>query len=96
MEIPIFHIGYFKFIINILQCICKDCGRILLKNEDKDSLRMRLKRKNISSIARDKIFKNIIESCKKVKNCLHCDGFNGVVKHVHGLDATLIIHERYK
>jgi hypothetical protein len=50
----------------------------------------------MSSVVREKIFRKIIESCKKVRSCQFCDGFNGTVKHVHGLDATLIIHERYK
>jgi DNA-directed RNA polymerase III subunit RPC1 len=23
LELPIFHVGYFKFVVDILQCICK-------------------------------------------------------------------------
>ena len=30
----VFHIGYFKNIINVLQCVCKGCSRILLSEED--------------------------------------------------------------
>jgi hypothetical protein len=50
----------------------------------------------MSSVAREKVFKNIIDACKKVRICQHCEANNGTVKHVHGLDATLIIHERFK
>jgi len=50
----------------------------------------------LSSIAREKIFKNIIIACKKVKKCENCDAYNGTVKHSQGTDATLIIHDRYK
>jgi hypothetical protein len=50
----------------------------------------------MTSFTREKLFRKVIESCKKVKNCQFCDGFNGTVKHVHGQDATLIVHERYK
>ena len=31
LELPVFHVGYFRSIINVLQCICKTCGRSLLK-----------------------------------------------------------------
>ena len=35
LNLPCFHIGYFKHCIDILHCICKTCSRILLKPEDK-------------------------------------------------------------
>lgn len=49
----------------------------------------------MSVVAREKVYKKLIDQCKKVRNCKYCDGFNGVVKHVHGEDATKIVHERY-
>jgi len=30
LELPVFHIGYFKNTIQLLQCICKSCSRVLL------------------------------------------------------------------
>ena len=35
LNLPCFHIGYFKHCIDILHCICKTCSRVLLKPEDK-------------------------------------------------------------
>ena len=33
LELPVYHVGYFRSIIQVLQCICKECSRILLKPE---------------------------------------------------------------
>jgi DNA-directed RNA polymerase beta' subunit len=30
LELPVFHVGYFKNTIQLLQCICKSCSRVLL------------------------------------------------------------------
>lgn len=30
LDLPVYHVGYFKHIVNVLQCICKECSRILL------------------------------------------------------------------
>jgi hypothetical protein len=48
------------------------------------------------SKAREKIFKNIIDACKKVKQCESCGEINGSVKHAQAMEATLIVHDRYK
>ena len=33
LGLPVFHIGYFKHTISVLQCICKNCSRVLLKDD---------------------------------------------------------------
>eukprot|EP00198_Chlamydomonas_reinhardtii_P014024 XP_001703361.1 predicted protein [Chlamydomonas reinhardtii] len=35
LELPVFHIGYFKNTVQILQCICKACSRVLLPDEER-------------------------------------------------------------
>ena len=35
LEMPVYHVGFFKHAINILKSVCKDCSRILLTNDDK-------------------------------------------------------------
>lgn len=35
LELPVFHIGYFKNTVQILQCICKQCSRVLLPDEER-------------------------------------------------------------
>lgn len=38
LECPVFHAGFFRECINILQCICKNCASVLLSNDDKGEL----------------------------------------------------------
>lgn len=35
LELPVFHIGYFKNTIQVLQCICKTCSRVLLPEQER-------------------------------------------------------------
>eukprot|EP00955_Chlamydomonas_euryale_P011314 122097-Chlamydomonas_euryale.AAC.1 len=35
LELPVFHIGYFRNTVQILQCICKECSRVLLPDEER-------------------------------------------------------------
>ena len=94
LDVPIFHIGFFKYTLNILQCICKSCSSILLKKEDKDKLKPKLKNKNLSENAKVAIFKKVIENCKRMKICDNCSAYNGTVKSMPGY-ATYIIHDKY-
>mmetsp|Transcript_19920 Transcript_19920/g.14370 ORF Transcript_19920/g.14370 Transcript_19920/m.14370 type:complete len:87 (+) Transcript_19920:151-411(+) len=43
MALPVFHIGYFKHTISILQSICKECASIMLSDEDKAKFLKRTK-----------------------------------------------------
>lgn len=94
LDVPIFHIGFFKYALNILQCICKTCSAILLKKDEKDKLKQKLKNKNLSENAKVSLYKKVIENCKKMKICENCKSYNGVVKSLAGY-ATLIIHDRF-
>ena len=35
LTLPVYHVGYFKHVVNILQTVCKCCSRVLLTKEDK-------------------------------------------------------------
>lgn len=35
LELPVFHIGYFKNTVQILQAICKTCSRVLVSDEER-------------------------------------------------------------
>lgn len=35
LELPVFHVGYFKHVVNILQSICKDCCHLLMSDTDR-------------------------------------------------------------
>lgn len=34
LELPVFHIGYFKHVLQLLCCICKSCSGVLLDQDE--------------------------------------------------------------
>lgn len=67
-----------------------------MRNESKEKYKKIFKRKNLSTKAREKTFKEVIKECRNVKKCEYCGGLNGTVKHIQGTDATNIVHEKFK
>ncbi|XP_047127085.1 DNA-directed RNA polymerase III subunit RPC1 isoform X1 [Hydra vulgaris] len=93
LELPVFHIGYFRSTIVILQQICKNCSRILLNEEDRTTYIKALRRPGLTSLQRKTLHKKIIMKCKKVTTCFYCNDRNGNVKK---LGMMKILHEKYK
>ena len=52
LEMPVFHIGYFKNIIGILQCICKSCAHVLLSEEDRAQYLKRFRNPRLEIVPR--------------------------------------------
>lgn len=99
LALPVFHVGYFKNIIQILQGICKCCGSILLTETAKRQFLKELRRPGIDNLKRMNILKKILDQCKKQRRCLECGGLNGVVKKAAagGGSASLkIIHDTFR
>lgn len=92
LALPVFHVGYFKHTITVLQCICKSCGAILLGQEDKKKFQRDL-RAPIDNLRRMQILKNVNDQCKKIRRCLRCDAPNSVVKKNGPLK---IIHDQFR
>ena len=80
LELPVFHVGYFRAIIQVLQCVCKTCSRILLKPPLARAFRERLRKGSVPYLAKKAMKKKIVETCKKVTSCHHCGAQNGTVK----------------
>nr|XP_033798341.1 DNA-directed RNA polymerase III subunit RPC1 isoform X2 [Geotrypetes seraphini] len=93
LELPCFHIGYFKAVIGILQMICKTCSRIMLSPEERKQFLDYLKRPGLTYLQKRGLKKKIADKCKKKNSCHHCGAFNGSVKKCGLLK---IIHEKYK
>ncbi|KAJ1911898.1 DNA-directed RNA polymerase III subunit C1 (rpo31), partial [Tieghemiomyces parasiticus] len=91
--LPIFHIGYFKAVVTILQNICKTCSRVLLEESDRRKFLKRLRAPVLDNIQRRLITKGVNTQCRKVVNCMYCGATNGAVKKVSGLK---IIHEKFR
>ncbi|KYO27634.1 DNA-directed RNA polymerase III subunit RPC1 [Alligator mississippiensis] len=93
LELPCFHVGYFKAVIGILQMICKTCCRIMLTSEEKKQFLDYLKRPGLTYLQKRGLKKKVSEKCRKKSICPYCGAFNGTVKKCGLLK---IIHEKYK
>ena len=92
LVLPIFHVGYFKHTLTILQAICKHCSRLLVPNLEFKSKYLNYSRNRVLDISqRETLFRNIVKECKKVRQCFYCKKENGTVKKV----ALKIIHDKY-
>uniref|UniRef100_A0A2K5Y8N0 DNA-directed RNA polymerase subunit n=1 Tax=Mandrillus leucophaeus TaxID=9568 RepID=A0A2K5Y8N0_MANLE len=93
LELPCFHVGYFRAVIGILQMICKTCCHIMLSQEEKKQFLDYLKRPGLTYLQKRGLKKKISDKCRKKNICHHCGSFNGTVKKCGLLK---IIHEKYK
>ncbi|KAG0209917.1 hypothetical protein BGX28_009884 [Mortierella sp. GBA30] len=91
--LPVFHIGYFRAVIVILQNICKTCSKVLLSEKDRRTYLKRLRAPNLENLTRKNAVKAVNDKCKKVVRCPYCEATNGTVKKV---GAIRIVHEKYR
>jgi len=96
LALPVYHIGFFKHTLQVLQCICKTCSRILLTDAERHSHQKKMKNPRLSDVlAKASTFKRVHDKCKKAKNCPHCHAANGTVKRIAGVSTLKIVHEKY-
>lgn len=93
LALPVFHIGYFRDIIAILQDICKNCARVLLTEEQRRSYLKRFRRPNLENLQRQTACKAVNTACRKNLYCPYCQSTNGVVKKTGLLK---IVHEKFR
>ncbi|KAF2727612.1 beta and beta-prime subunits of DNA dependent RNA-polymerase [Polyplosphaeria fusca] len=94
LALPAFHIGYMKHIVDVLHCICKDCGKVLLDKSEKGSFLRSFGRPGLDSLQRASLAKKVVAECRKKKLCVYCHTVNGSVRKVPG-HPLKIIHNRY-
>ncbi|KAF8211700.1 hypothetical protein K438DRAFT_1807744 [Mycena galopus ATCC 62051] len=93
LAMPVFHIGFFKHAIAILQCICKTCARVLLEEPDRRVFIKRFRRPNLENMQRQIITKAVNTMARKVVHCPYCSATNGAVKKAGPLK---IIHDKFR
>ncbi|XP_077989635.1 DNA-directed RNA polymerase III subunit RPC1-like [Glandiceps talaboti] len=93
LELPVFHIGYFRSVISILQVICKTCSKVLLPYDDRKTFLDMLKKPSLSYLQKRGMRKKVNEKARKIQYCPHCGALNGQVKKCGLLK---IVHEKYK
>lgn len=93
LEMPVFHIGYFRAIHSILHAICKSCARVMLPPTERAHFIDLVQRPSLSFLNKKALHKKIVEICRKQTTCVYCGGANGQVKKCSLLK---FVHERYK
>ncbi|XP_074103416.1 DNA-directed RNA polymerase III subunit RPC1-like [Cotesia typhae] len=93
LEFPVFHYGYFKSIVNILQSICKKCSRVLLDEQAKAQYVKRVSNPNLGYLERKALRALILKKVKKKSVCPYCGDLNGVVKKAGLLK---IVHQKFQ
>ncbi|KAH9482988.1 DNA-directed RNA polymerase III subunit rpc1 [Psilocybe cubensis] len=93
LVVPVFHIGYFKHTIAILQAICKTCARVLLEEPDRRSFLKRFRRPVLENMQRQSLSKAVNTMARKVVHCPYCSATNGAVKKA---GALKIIHDKFR
>ncbi|KAL0909312.1 hypothetical protein M5K25_020165 [Dendrobium thyrsiflorum] len=87
LTLPVFNVGYFNSILNILKCICKACGRILLLEKERKFFLKTIRKPRADPTQKDHLLKKIRQKCGN--ECLHCGYKNGVVKKL-GSSLTIV------
>ncbi|XP_034935802.1 DNA-directed RNA polymerase III subunit RPC1 [Chelonus insularis] len=93
LELPVFHVGYFRSVIGILQSVCKKCSHVMLSEKEKTTYLNRVLNPNLGYLSRKALRKQILEKAKKTTTCPNCKELNGTVKKAGLLK---IVHEKYK
>ena len=93
LALPVFHIGFYKQIIQVLQCTCKNCNRLLLTNSEREIYLKKMRNRNTDTIARTYLIRALIAQCRKHYNCCpHCNSINGSIRKYGNLR---LIHDKY-
>ena len=69
---PVIHVGYAKLIAKLLNATCRECGRILLKDERRDKFIDEIERKKELGQDYEDVVKEVFRLTKAAKKCPHC------------------------
>ena len=91
--LPIYHIGYFKRVVSMLQSVCKECSRILIDDLKQRKLRHVFKNRKVELPKLISKLKIIVDECKKAKYCPHCGFPVGKLKKMAGAPTKIVYFE---
>ncbi|KAL6060056.1 DNA-directed RNA polymerase subunit [Balamuthia mandrillaris] len=92
LALPVFHIGFMKDIVLLLQILCKSCSRVKLPEVERRYY-LKLVRQTTEMLQRKVVVKEITSRAKKVNLCPYCNAINGTVKKVGVMRIT---HYKYR
>ncbi|UCC34123.1 MAG: DNA-directed RNA polymerase subunit A' [Candidatus Bathyarchaeota archaeon] len=89
LAVPIIHVEFTKMIYNLLRSTCRNCGRILLSNDQVARIKARIKRaRKLRGIVPDNVYKQVLRLAKN-KECPHC----GTPQYKIGFTKPTTFHE---
>jgi DNA-directed RNA polymerase III subunit RPC1 len=94
LALPVFHIGYFNSIKEVLSMICKTCSRVLLDEDQRKHFTERISVVTRSDSIHSRVYlqKEILKQCKLIKVCPHCFELNGPVKKINAAKGPQLSH----
>ncbi|XP_059048540.1 DNA-directed RNA polymerase III subunit RPC1 [Achroia grisella] len=95
LALPVFHVGYFRSIITILQTICKECGKVMLAENLKKSYRRKFMHPELSYLHKKSLRAAVLKKVKTCTKCPLCEALNGMVKK-SPVGILKIIHDKYR
>jgi DNA-directed RNA polymerase subunit A' len=69
---PVIHVGYAKLIAKLLNATCRECGRLLLKDNIRDKFIEEIENRKRLGQDYEEIVKEVYRRAKAVKKCPHC------------------------
>lgn len=82
LQLPVFHVGFFKYTIQILYCICKKCSYLLLSDDYVRKLHELNRRRIDDPLLKPLLFKRILQECRKISKCPRCFAKQGVIRRI--------------
>ena len=55
-----FHVGYFKHVLTILQCVCKECSRALVHPQERTTLLRRMRDPRADALRKQALYKRVV------------------------------------
>ena len=91
LELPVFHVGFLAYIIRILRCICKTCGRLLLPENRINQYVARYQNpKGLAFSQRKALFIKVFTEASRVYLCPHCQAINGKVSKLRATTLRIV------
>ncbi|GAB2231404.1 hypothetical protein Droror1_Dr00010410 [Drosera rotundifolia] len=93
LALPVFNVGYFGAILDILKCICKSCSHVLLVDKDRKDHLKKMRSSNMDALRKNRLKKKMVGKCAtRTIRCFRCGYLNGKVKRVR--PGLIILHDR--
>ena len=83
LTLPVFHIGYFRPTLNILQCICKTCSRVLITGKSRKRHLAMMQDPRLDSVRKEIVFRAVMDVRARRRRRVHACGVELTLLHLH-------------